>query len=181
MIRRPPRSTLFPYTTLFRSGAKELAELLTKVRDKQFPGLGDPKEGERPTVEQAMAKAASLEEQMGQMGQQIEQMGKALETEQVKQQAVMQKAQMEAEAGMAKAQLEAETKIRIAEGTQQSRTELESIKATLAEVLAAIKMGHESKEAEADREQEALMKTVDIVVPPFTGPNEVPLEEEKEV
>src|SRR3712207_8868328 len=26
MIRRPPRSTLFPYTTLFRSTAAELAE-----------------------------------------------------------------------------------------------------------------------------------------------------------
>src|SRR3712207_7976884 len=26
MIRRPPRSTLFPYTTLFRSLGKELAE-----------------------------------------------------------------------------------------------------------------------------------------------------------
>src|SRR2546430_16360764 len=33
MIRRPPRSTLFPYTTLFRSYAVELrnAELLTDV------------------------------------------------------------------------------------------------------------------------------------------------------
>src|SRR3712207_8978783 len=27
MIRRPPRSTLFPYTTLFRSGLAELARL----------------------------------------------------------------------------------------------------------------------------------------------------------
>src|SRR3712207_1101387 len=26
MIRRPPRSTLFPYTTLFRSGMDELSE-----------------------------------------------------------------------------------------------------------------------------------------------------------
>src|SRR5689334_23442746 len=26
MIRRPPRSTLFPYTTLFRSGAVQVAE-----------------------------------------------------------------------------------------------------------------------------------------------------------
>src|SRR5256886_6109654 len=26
MIRRPPRSTLFPYTTLFRSGAQSLGE-----------------------------------------------------------------------------------------------------------------------------------------------------------
>src|SRR2546429_3851925 len=32
MIRRPPRSTLFPYTTLFRSLLPELAE---KTRDKQ--------------------------------------------------------------------------------------------------------------------------------------------------
>src|SRR2546422_8520666 len=27
MIRRPPRSTLFPYTTLFRSAADEIVEL----------------------------------------------------------------------------------------------------------------------------------------------------------
>src|SRR3712207_9145213 len=27
MIRRPPRSTLFPYTTLFRSGGGEVVEL----------------------------------------------------------------------------------------------------------------------------------------------------------
>src|SRR3989440_2239980 len=30
MIRRPPRSTLFPYTTLFRSAIKALAEILCK-------------------------------------------------------------------------------------------------------------------------------------------------------
>src|SRR3712207_6946620 len=28
MIRRPPRSTLFPYTTLFRSAAQALAKLI---------------------------------------------------------------------------------------------------------------------------------------------------------
>src|SRR5256714_6704349 len=35
MIRRPPRSTLFPYTTLFRSGVYEagIAELCAKVHD----------------------------------------------------------------------------------------------------------------------------------------------------
>src|SRR5256885_3088701 len=32
MIRRPPRSTLFPYTTLFRSGSSPCAPLKTKVR-----------------------------------------------------------------------------------------------------------------------------------------------------
>src|SRR3989442_11439987 len=28
MIRRPPRSTLFPYTTLFRSAIRDIADLL---------------------------------------------------------------------------------------------------------------------------------------------------------
>src|SRR5688572_31193764 len=31
MIRRPPRSTLFPYTTLFRSGHGRVAQPLSKV------------------------------------------------------------------------------------------------------------------------------------------------------
>src|SRR5256885_4091174 len=33
MIRRPPRSTLFPYTTLFRSVREGAADLLIAVRD----------------------------------------------------------------------------------------------------------------------------------------------------
>src|SRR3712207_6961243 len=32
MIRRPPRSTLFPYTTLFRSQVVQLAKVLPKAR-----------------------------------------------------------------------------------------------------------------------------------------------------
>src|SRR3712207_7522273 len=34
MIRRPPRSTLFPYTTLFRSPAELLAEVVSALRDR---------------------------------------------------------------------------------------------------------------------------------------------------
>src|SRR2546430_12704710 len=34
MIRRPPRSTLFPYTTLFRSLDKEFKERLAKLEEK---------------------------------------------------------------------------------------------------------------------------------------------------
>src|SRR3712207_7110943 len=33
MIRRPPRSTLFPYTTLFRSGA--MAQLGSEIQDRE--------------------------------------------------------------------------------------------------------------------------------------------------
>src|SRR5256885_13082346 len=39
MIRRPPRSTLFPYTTLFRSRAGRRAHRLGP------PGAGDPQPG----------------------------------------------------------------------------------------------------------------------------------------
>src|SRR2546429_4286489 len=36
MIRRPPRSTLFPYTTLFRSRAAEVRAALKLAVDKHF-------------------------------------------------------------------------------------------------------------------------------------------------
>src|SRR3712207_8836217 len=43
MIRRPPRSTLFPYTTLFRSGGEECAQPTEAtddlVHDHQDAGL----------------------------------------------------------------------------------------------------------------------------------------------
>src|SRR5215204_4257100 len=37
MIRRPPRSTLFPYTTLFRSGAQVGAGRAMQPDDMAFP------------------------------------------------------------------------------------------------------------------------------------------------
>src|SRR2546421_1675439 len=39
MIRRPPRSTLFPYTTLFRSRVK--SDRMNKIRDKIITPLDD--------------------------------------------------------------------------------------------------------------------------------------------
>src|SRR5437016_9124177 len=36
MIRRPPRSTLFPYTTLFRSLEAERAKLVVRVVHRQY-------------------------------------------------------------------------------------------------------------------------------------------------
>src|SRR5256885_12297871 len=43
MIRRPPRSTLFPYTTLFRSGPIQVHGV-TKVPAKRAPALGEHNE-----------------------------------------------------------------------------------------------------------------------------------------
>src|SRR2546430_5627258 len=52
MIRRPPRSTLFPYTTLFRS-----------VRPKRHGQTGEPPErGKRKTFYQKLADDARSEE-----------------------------------------------------------------------------------------------------------------------
>src|SRR3989454_6200016 len=46
MIRRPPRSTLFPYTTLFRSGRRQalapvVAEALRGIPQRDFLGMGN--------------------------------------------------------------------------------------------------------------------------------------------
>src|SRR3712207_7428625 len=40
MIRRPPRSTLFPCTTLFRSGVAPAVAVAAGVRVGRRPGLG---------------------------------------------------------------------------------------------------------------------------------------------
>src|SRR3712207_7498505 len=41
MIRRPPRSTLFPYTTLFRSARADAVDdyVSTQMRARRVPGL----------------------------------------------------------------------------------------------------------------------------------------------
>src|SRR5260221_2085839 len=48
MIRRPPRSTLFPYTTLFRSAicralSLDFADLARRVADIEVPNTADRK------------------------------------------------------------------------------------------------------------------------------------------
>src|SRR5256885_6726149 len=45
MIRRPPRSTLFPYTTLFRS---PLATGGTPMKVGEIPTIADTRSGDRP-------------------------------------------------------------------------------------------------------------------------------------
>src|SRR5688572_32661987 len=41
MIRRPPRSTLFPYTTLFRSGRDQCGEVFTAIDRLPFTRAED--------------------------------------------------------------------------------------------------------------------------------------------
>src|SRR3712207_7573616 len=50
MIRRPPRSTLFPYTTLFRSDAHAAAARAGEDRIDLVVGLGEHVQRERVVV-----------------------------------------------------------------------------------------------------------------------------------
>src|SRR5688572_32376810 len=43
MIRRPPRSTLFPYTTLFRSPDRRGALAIHRLRARRRLGVGRPR------------------------------------------------------------------------------------------------------------------------------------------
>src|SRR5437764_9869189 len=47
MIRRPPRSTLFPYTTLFRSGRRHRWSGLPPERDWRGSGIRSPRNSPR--------------------------------------------------------------------------------------------------------------------------------------
>src|SRR3712207_6953688 len=62
MIRRPPRSTLFPYTTLFRSGAEpqrvaeEVADLLGEPADEILRISGKTGDGVEDVLEELVAR-----------------------------------------------------------------------------------------------------------------------------
>src|SRR5260221_7494936 len=62
MIRRPPRSTLFPYTTLFRSGgevARTVATLAARRADRDVIARREL-QGGRSHVRKALARAMAL-------------------------------------------------------------------------------------------------------------------------
>src|SRR2546429_7356163 len=56
MIRRPPRSTLFPYTTLFRS-ALALSDRIGVVENGRLLQVGDPEQLYRRPASHAVAQA----------------------------------------------------------------------------------------------------------------------------
>src|SRR2546430_13487599 len=69
MIRRPPRSTLFPYTTLFRSllrqGPRQPDALVLAARERQEPAVGQVSRvarGERPLDRRAVGRAHAAEQ-----------------------------------------------------------------------------------------------------------------------
>src|SRR3712207_7900558 len=71
MIRRPPRSTLFPYTTLFRSASAPTPRGTPRVREKstgptadtnKTPAHSTRRRPKRPATAKSMSHAARSEE-----------------------------------------------------------------------------------------------------------------------
>src|SRR3712207_7305317 len=63
MIRRPPRSTLFPYTTLFRSAGRVLVALAAKPAPSLAPVVVNAWVALDPDRQQLTARAAALAKQ----------------------------------------------------------------------------------------------------------------------
>jgi hypothetical protein len=108
---------------------------------------------------------------------------KALETEQVKQQATMQKAQMDAQVTLQKAQMDNDSKVQVEEMKQQTQLIMKALDGKLQQILQAQKIGHETVQAEEDKAHQATMAataTAPIKYPEWGGANEMPLEIPKE-
>src|SRR3712207_6915389 len=60
MIRRPPRSTLFPYTTLFRSEGKGRDAIVHRVGAVQPHAVQTAQAGEQPIAQLSLVGDAAL-------------------------------------------------------------------------------------------------------------------------
>src|SRR3712207_7522220 len=60
MIRRPPRSTLFPYTTLFRSGGGRRPAVRPRQRARDTPGRARTGGGDQATHRAAVARVGHV-------------------------------------------------------------------------------------------------------------------------
>src|SRR2546430_12343057 len=63
MIRRPPRSTLFPYTTLFRSHDRKLARVRRVQIRNRFVDAGPVKHVLRPSINRSEEHTSELQSQ----------------------------------------------------------------------------------------------------------------------
>src|SRR3712207_7036678 len=66
MIRRPPRSTLFPYTTLFRSQPREVRQDLAHQRERRAEERRHHRRGRERALERLEEERVALVEDVGQ-------------------------------------------------------------------------------------------------------------------
>jgi len=157
-------------------GSKAIAELMKKVREKQFPGLDGDEDGQ-PTPEAMKTQIEQMGQEMEMMGEKLKGAIQALETDQVKTQATLQKTEMDNAAMLQKAEMDNQTKLALAEMTAEFKEVAETVKAA----LEGRKIEHDSEEKDLDREQKELdrehdaAKTLAAPSLEFRGSNSEPL------
>lgn len=156
-------------------GAREIADILRKVRNQQFPFLEAPEGQEEPSPEQLQAQNQQLKAQLQQMQQQL----------QMASQAVREK-QAQAQASVATAQIKAGSDQRIAQLEAQVRVIVEQMKAQTSLADSAMTHSHELRLAQHDAAHDVAMAGVQAqhaqdgavagaaakaAIAPFTSPN----------
>lgn len=140
-------------------GAREIADLLREVREKQFPGL-EKKPG---TLEALQAENAQLKQQNEQMSQQLREAVERVKTDAAKAAASIQKAQIDQETRLAVAGIDQETKLSVA-----------SIEARLKALEGVLERGNERQVASQKIAGDVAKETVKADLT-YRGPAETPL------
>ena len=130
-------------------GAREIAKRLAKIREKQFPGLGEGEEGGQPSPEQLKGQIEQMGQAMKGMQGQLQAAMHAMETEQAKQETARLKAQLEAQTRMHTAELESQTKREIAAADNATKLEIANLGARVDEMLTLLKVQGKAYEIEA--------------------------------
>lgn len=149
-------------------GHEEVADILTRLRDQTNPGLGDPKSQDAKAT---AAKAQALEQQVQMLTQQLQQAGKALETEAAKHAATVQietmKAQTQAQtetmkqqSAIAIAQINNAAKVEVARLTSKYQSFDAAAAAAEEHLSTGLTLAHEADQAEKDRAHEVAMAAV---------------------
>lgn len=140
--------------------AQEAAKLMKNVRDQKFPGLDKPEPGQE-TPEQLRAELEALQGKLKQAEGIMQQMKQAIDTDQAKQAAQVEKARIDAESKAMTAQIKAQSEGAGAEADAAFTLELERIKAESAMELERIKQEAEDARQASEQAFEARMLLIE--------------------
>ena len=135
-------------------GAKEISDVLKKVQDQQFPGLKD--DDGQDDIDSLKAQLAAGKQQFDQAKQAIQEMTQQIETDQAKQQAMLQKAQMETQAKMQMGQMDAQQEAAQAKSDGMLQIMVEKLKAQADMELERMKEEFAMQKLEQEQRFEAL-------------------------
>jgi hypothetical protein len=133
-------------------GSKEMADRMAKVREKQFPGLGEGEDGQIPP-EQQQAMMQGMKQQLQAQGQQMQAMQMALETDRAKQEAAMAKAQLDAQTK----QMDIEAKLRMNAADNQTKLTVAGMEGKIETLLTLLELESEARQVRQAQAHDAAM------------------------